>query len=357
MLRQRDYSLLGAEGKRAVDMGLAAAEWYHTEVPRKDMKALMRRTDRFAIRDTALWIGGMVLFAGIGIWLWPSWWSAPFWLVYGVLYGSGGDSRWHESGHGTAFKTQWMNEALYQIGSFMVLRNPTAWRWSHIRHHTDTIIVGMDPEIAVMRPPAAAKVLMNFFAVPTAIEAFKRMFIHIATGRLHPEEACYVPESEHAKAVRDSWIWFAVYSVVIGSAIWWWTLLPLMVIGLPSIYGAWHYVLTGILQHAALADDVLDHRLNSRTFHTNPFSRFVYWNMNYHVEHHMFPMVPYHALPRLHAMIGEDLPEPDKSMWDAYKKVIPILLRQLKGEDVFLVRELKPSAQPYRAELHDLAAA
>ena len=32
----------------------------------------------------------------------------------------------------------------------------------------------------------------------------------------------------------------------------------------------------------------------------NPISRFIYWNMNYHVEHHMFPMVPYHALPRLH---------------------------------------------------------
>ena len=30
----------------------------------------------------------------------------------------------------------------------------------------------------------------------------------------------------------------------------------------------------------------------------NPVSRFIYWNMNYHVEHHMFPMVPYHALPQ-----------------------------------------------------------
>jgi fatty acid desaturase len=35
----------------------------------------------------------------------------------------------------------------------------------------------------------------------------------------------------------------------------------------------------------------------------NPVSRWIYWNMNYHVEHHMFPMVPYHALPRLHALI------------------------------------------------------
>ena len=46
-----------------------------------------------------------------------------------------------------------MNDAIYQIASFMVLREPTVWRWSHTRHHTDTIIVGRDPEIAAPRPP------------------------------------------------------------------------------------------------------------------------------------------------------------------------------------------------------------
>ena len=65
-----------------------------------------------------------------------------------------------------------------------------------------------------------------------------------------------------------------------------------MIIGLPRMYGAWHGVLTGLLQHGGLADNVTDHRLNSRTVLMNPVSRFIYWNMNYHVEHHMFPMVP-----------------------------------------------------------------
>ena len=30
--------------------------------------------------------------------------------------------------------------------------------------------------------------------------------------------------------------------------------------------------------------------------------------MNYHVEHHMFPLVPYHALPELHAELKADMP-------------------------------------------------
>ncbi len=84
----------------------------------------------------------MIASAGAGIWLWPSWWSAPFWAVYGVLYASSMDARWHECSHGTAFRTRWMNDAMYQIACFCLLRNPVTWRYSHARHHTDTIIVG-----------------------------------------------------------------------------------------------------------------------------------------------------------------------------------------------------------------------
>ena len=71
-LAKRDYSLLGAEGKAAVEKGLAAAEWYHTAIPRKQMRELMKRTDKYAIRDTAVWIGSLILFAGIAVYLWPS---------------------------------------------------------------------------------------------------------------------------------------------------------------------------------------------------------------------------------------------------------------------------------------------
>ena len=41
--------------------------------------------------------------------------------------------------------TRWMNDAVYQIACFMIMRNPVTWRWSHTRHHTDTIIVGARP--------------------------------------------------------------------------------------------------------------------------------------------------------------------------------------------------------------------
>ena len=199
MSGKRDYSLTGAAAKAAVEKGLASAQWYHTEVPRAQMKELMQRRDAPAIaRHCGLvrrcWWSAPPAASGSG----ARWWCVPFFLVYGVLYGSASDSRWHECGHGTAFRTQWMNEAVYQIACFMIMRDPVAWRWSHARHHTDTVIVGRDPEMAIMRPAELAKVVLNFFGIPDAINGVRLMLLH-AAGRLTGDERDYVPESEQHK--------------------------------------------------------------------------------------------------------------------------------------------------------------
>lgn len=348
---RRDYSLFGPDAQRAVESGLAAAEWYHTDVPRKQMKELMQRSDAPAIRDTIIWLGLMAIFAAGGIYFWGSWWAVPLFLAYGVLYGSATDSRWHECGHGTAFKTQWMNRAVYQLACFMIMRNPVTWRWSHARHHTDTVIVGRDPEIAVMRPPDLLRLIANFVGLYDAWFAIGDM-LRNAAGNLSSAEKSFIPEMEQHKVIRVARIWLAIYAVVIGLALYMQSILPLMLVGLPRLYGAWHHVMTGLLQHGGLAENVTDHRLNSRSVLMNPISRFIYWNMNYHVEHHMFPMVPYHALPKLHEAIKHDLPAPTPSILAGYREMIPAFLRQLKYEDYFLKRELPPTAKPYREELH-----
>lgn len=350
-MTKRDYSLLGQSAAAAVANGLAAAEWYHSDIDRKTIKGLMQRSDGPAMRDTAIWLGSMLALAAAGIALWGTWWAVPFFASYGVLYGSASDSRWHECGHGTAFKTRWMNTAVYQIACFMIMRNPVTWRWSHARHHTDTVIVGRDPEIAVMRPPDLMRVVLNFFGLLDAATAMRDM-VRNAMGTISADEKSFIPEMEWPKVVGVARIWLAIYVATIAVSVWMGSILPLMLIGLPRLYGAWHHVMTGLLQHGGLADNVIDHRLNSRTVLMNPVSRFIYWNMNYHVEHHMFPMVPYHALPQLHAMIKADLPAPNPSILDGYREMVPAFVRQLRNEDYFLKRILPATARPYKDALH-----
>lgn len=343
----RDYSLIGPDSQRALEAGLVTEDWYRTPIDRKEMKALMRRADQPAIRDTVILFGLMAVFAGVAIALMPSWWSVPFWLAYGVLYGSAMDSRWHECGHGTAFKTRWMNQAVYQIASFCMIRDPYCWKFSHARHHSDTIIVGRDPEVAIMRPVVALKVAANLIGVPDMISGFRLMLLH-AAGKIDVEEAEYLPPMFHAKTIRTARIWVAIYALTIGAALWFQSWIPVLLIGLPRLFGCWHMVICGWLQHGGLADNVTDHRLNCRTVYMNPVSRFIYWNMNYHVEHHMFPLVPYYRLPELHRVCAWDFPAPCNSFAEGYAEMLPALWRQRKDPDFHLRRPLPATAHPYQ---------
>jgi fatty acid desaturase len=338
----RSYALTGPERDRAFAAGLAGADWYRTPVDRKLMKALMQRSDGPALRDTAIWLGLMVGFAALGIWFWGTWAALPFFLAYGVLYASAADSRWHECGHGTAFRTPWMNDWVYELASFLMMRNSVTWRWSHSRHHTDTIIVGRDPEITAMRPPQLILMALNLVglvAVPQSLAALARQ----AMGRLSPDEADYVPPGEHRRAFTVARIHVGIYAATIAAALVWQSWLPLVLVGGPRAYGIWLLPIMGLPQHLGLAEDVLDHRLNARTMIFGPVLRFVYWNMNYHIEHHMFPMVPYHALPRLHDAVRHDCPPPD-TLWSAWAEILPTVLRQLKDPGHYIRKELPPGA-------------
>src|SRR2546428_6237661 len=133
-----------------------------------------------------------------------------------------------------------------------------------------------------------------------------------------------------------------IWSMLIGS------ILPLMFVGLPTFYGPILLLLVGLAQHLGLHEDVLDHRLNTRTIYMNPVFRFLYWNMNYHIEHHMFPMVPYHMLPALHEEMKADCPPACPSLWAANKEVFHAIRMQQKDPAFTIERHLPVTAAPYK---------
>jgi MocE subfamily Rieske [2Fe-2S] domain protein len=221
----------------------------------------------------------------------------------------------------------------------MVLRESVPWRWSHTRHHSDTIIVGRDPEIAVQRPANLRVVTLNFFNYMALRMYVRNIFMH-CTGRLTAEERTYIPETEAGKVIARARLYVLIYAGRFSLSLYTGSLLPLMYVGLSSFYGAWLMVVYGLTQHAGLAEDVLDHRLNCRTVYMNPIHRYLYWNMGYHVEHHMFPLVPYHALPKLHALVKADMPAPYHGLLEAYREIIPTLLRQARDATYYVKRQL-----------------
>ena len=334
-----DYTLTGANAAQAVERGLAEAEWYQCPVPRNAMRRLLERRNGPAIRDTLIWFALIISSGWATVVLWGHWWAVLPYALYAVLYSSTSDSRWHEAGHGTAFKTDWMNNALYEVASFMVMRESTVWRWSHTRHHSDTIIVGRDPEIAVPRPPDIAKIIMSFFNLGNYPAYYRKILLH-STGHMTEDEKMFIPESEFGKVYFKARIYLAIYACVIGLSIYSRSILPLLLVGFTNVFGSWLMVIYGMTQHAGLAENVLDHRLNCRTVYMNFIHRYLYWNMNYHVEHHMFPLVPYHALPRLHDAVKDDCPEPYPSILGAWREIVPAILRQSRDPAYHVRRRL-----------------
>jgi fatty acid desaturase len=73
-----------------------------------------------------------------------------------------------------------------------------------------------------------------------------------------------------------------------------------------------------------LQDDVPDFRLCCRTFTLNPVVQFLYWHMNYHIEHHMYAAVPCYRLGRLHRLIKHDLPPCPAGLLATWREIAAI---------------------------------
>lgn len=132
----------------------------------------------------------------------------------------------------------------------------------------------------------------------------------------------------------------AVWATALATASW----LPVVLVGLPRCYGIRLSFVMGVPQRLGLDEDVLDHRLNSRTILVGPVLRFFTSNMNYHVEHHMVPMVPWHRLPDIHEAIRHDCPAPYPSLWAAWAEIAPTVIRRMRDPAHVALRPLPPGA-------------
>lgn len=317
-------------------------EWYKPRIDRQDLKALIKRNNYRAFFSHGLWFVSLGITGYLAVITYGTWWCVPAFFVYGTIFATC-NARWHESSHGTPFKTQFLNEIVYFISAAGEFRDIVFTRWSHTNHHSYTIITDRDLEIADRRPLKMWKLWLDFFHLKTG-PYFIYMLIAHSLGIPTKDPKRVVPEGEFRKmfwAARGCLglhIAVIVFAIVIRSWI------PVLLFTLPRFYGGilvWLFILT---QHAGLAQDVWDHRLSTRTVYLNPIFSFLYMHMEYHIEHHIFPNVPFHALPRLHEKIKDQLPRTYSGLWDVFKEQFPALLKQRHDANYYIRRELPEPA-------------
>ena len=129
---------------------------------------------------------------------------------------------------------------------------------------------------------------------------------------------------------RNARIFWLVYLGVAGSVAAGFTW-PLWFYVLPRLIGAPIMLMFNIIQHTEMQENSPSIMESTRTFRTNPVGRFLYLNMNNHVEHHLYPQVPFYALPELHRAVADQTPEPDPGFWRINVDLLSVVIRRSLG--------------------------
>lgn len=201
----------------------------------------------------------------------------------------------HEAVHGSLSRWRWLNRLGGIACALPVLQNFAAYKVLHLRHHVD-LGGGRDPD---------------HYGNYTG-RRWLELLMHL--GRLllgYPAYITLIPILgwRHGTSSERRWIELEVALLAAGAALavafvpgtvllhaW---VIPMLVINtLVNI--------RGMSQHTFLPES--DHPVRgSRTILSNPVTRFFMCNENYHLEHHLYPRVPWYNLPELHRTLRAEL--------------------------------------------------
>ncbi len=312
----------------------AAIDWYRSPLPPGAMKALHERRDFPAAVQTLGFLAIYAAAAALPIW---SSVHGPWWLTLAGVFAFGTVTSFminavHELGHGTVFRTKWLNVFFTHLFAFFGWINHEMFQSSHIRHHRYTLHPPDDLEVTLPIRVAFRRMLregiVDFRPIGWALKGQSR----IACGRFEGEwELTLYPASAPEKrAVPVRWAralfaGHALIGVVCAFEHWW---MALFLFTVPVFYGGLLQSICNNTQHIGLQDNVSDFRLCCRTFTLNPVLRFIYWQMNYHIEHHMYAAVPCYNLGKLHRLIRADLPPCAHGLVAVWQEIAAIQSRQ-----------------------------
>lgn len=296
---------------------------------RKALKQLSRRSDRPGLITLGLWAlllagSGALLFFSLG-----TWGVVPATILYGSILTVPAYALSHECAHGTAFRTRWLNELVFWVTSFIFFEGPHFRRYAHARHHTYTWIRAKDAQMPFNTPLTLKGWLLEVSDLGQYVYDGGHM-VRNALGRFDAEVIDFAPASELPKLKRESRIFLALYfalaAAAAAGALW---VLTFLVI--PRLVGGVTMQLYTIIQHAELAEDQPDLTKSTRSFTTNRFGDFLYANMSSHLEHHLYPVVPFHALPRLNEALRDQLPAPSRGLLRTNAEVFAAIWRRSLG--------------------------
>ena len=324
--------------------------WYRTRLDREVLAQLNRKSDILGLLQT---LGFLGVLAATGALAWYASEHLPWpWLLLALfVHGSGYAfiiNGFHELVHSSVFRTRWLNTFFLHVLSFLSWYNPVHFWASHTEHHKYTLHPPEDGEVVLPVYLTLKGYLRGAVCDPLgAYHRIRGTFRRGFRGHLNPgwDQVLFPPENVDGRRRLVRWdrVLVVGHTAIVAGSLYlgWWQLPVLLTFG--SFYGGWLFLLCNNTQHIGLQDGVPDFRLCTRTVLLSPVVRFLYWHMNFHIEHHMYAAVPCYRLGRLHRAIEHDLPPSPVGLIATWREVIGILRRQ-KAEPDYQYRQQLPEA-------------
>ena len=345
-------------------------DWYRCPTPPGLLRELSRRSDAQGWLQAG---GHLALFIITGSLVFY-FWSQEVWLAFvAALFGHGTVTSFfqgnapHELGHGTVFKTKWLNKVFLYIFSLIAWWDLYDYASSHTYHHRYTLHPEGDREVLLpIEPSLASTFMLQLFTInlltrpgrifgkgglisTLVITAMRAVGVDPSEEQAPANEWLGALHRDQPEEHRNSIVWSRILllfhgsllAVAIATGLW---VLPL--IFSVSVFTAnWLQYFVNLPQHCGLRGDASDFRKNTRSIKLNPLFSFLYWHMGWHIEHHMYAGVPCYNLGKLHQEIADDMPEP-RTVVGAWREMRMVWDQQKIDPDYQFDTPLPPTAKP-----------
>ena len=216
----------------------------------------------------------------------------------------------HEGVHGTLHKNIWINNLIGSLSGFIVLQTLAGYRVLHLKHHKYLNIDG-DPGLLTTY-------VTNKYII-AAMEWGYFFFGYLAFLTIIPYQGFKLGRT-HDKAliVRDMFciglvVWLSIAFLPINWLIHGWLI--------PMVFVHFMMNIRGMSQHLML-ENHHDPYNGARTIVAHPIVDFFLCNENYHIEHHLYPNVPWYNLKKVHALIKDNLKEKNSTVIFSFREFV-----------------------------------
>jgi fatty acid desaturase len=197
-----------------------------------------------------------------------------------------------------------LNLIVGNLSSFTILLPYEYYCLFHWDHHRYTQDPENDPELIVgPKPTSDTQLAIAYTGLQQVGGRVLLMLRHAIIGKV---SVPWIPENKRKLVVAEARLYIAGYLALFAGSLALRTPMLLWLWIVPFLFG--QLILRPYLyaEHTG-CDEARNAFTSTRTTYTGMFMKWFAWNMPFHVEHHAYPSVPFHALPKLNAIVDDKI--------------------------------------------------